>query len=126
MEKKMMISIGVIIVLVVLGFIIFGGSDGDSTNSQSSSTFGISAEEQKFAEFEAKLACTLLNIETIEDFTAATEETLSLMDEYGYDDDKYSTLNLKYENKEGFKELILSEVEKICPESLEQITIEKS
>jgi len=126
MEKKTMIIVGVIVVaLIVIIFAFSGGSDGDSSiktsdsGSRSGSASGsVSSDKQNYAKLEADLACLLANAKSLEDLAAVAEQTDDLMKKHGYTAEEVSVNKEKYTGDEEFKELVLAEVQKMCPGAL--------
>jgi len=124
MDKKVMIGVGVVIIVIIAIFIFSGGSEEvTSTTPGAGSSSSVSNEEQKYAEFEAELTCELLGAESAEDIVAIMEKTVSVMQKYGYDDAEYNRLKTKYANDNDFKTLVISEMEKECPELVDKASL---
>lgn len=117
MDKKVMIGTCVVIVVIIAIFIFSGGSGEKSSTSQGVGSS--SNEKQKYIEFEAELTCELLEATSAEDIVRTMEKTVSVMDKYGYDDNEYNRLKTKYANNDDFKTLVISEMEKVCPELID-------
>lgn len=128
-KKQNMVVIGVIVVIAIVLVVLFSGESGEKETRDIPQgnipkvTGGESAtsEEQKYAEFEAELTCELLGATDAEGVVSTMQKTISLMEEYSYDDKEYNRLKAKYGDDESFKALIVSEMKKRCPELVDQV-----
>jgi hypothetical protein len=130
MDKKVVGGIGVVAVLIIIAVIFFAGSgekldtSEQTPNSQSTdseNTVIISDEKQKYIEFEAEMTCGLLNAADAGDIATTMGKTPEIMAKYGYEDADYKRLRTKYETEDkNIQQLILSQMEKTCPEVTSQ------
>jgi len=124
MKKKHLwiIIASAIALLLLIILLMSSGKEGSS----SVSTLTLS-EKEKYAKFEAEVACDLVDIMKDADNTDANtfiQNTLQVVqtnaDKYGYTTADIEANKAKYENDAEFMELAKNYMLEICPEVAEQ------
>jgi len=117
-KQKKMIGIGAAIAIVLILIVVFSGG-------KSSSNAGIVpvtlTEKEKYARFEAEVACEMVDIlkdaDTSETFM---QDTLKVLEDvsakYGYTMSEIEANKAKYENDAEFQGMARDYVLEICPE----------
>ncbi len=98
--------VGVIIITIIL-FSVFSGEDLNTP------------EAQKYVEFQAELECELLMANSPQEIEKVMRRVPSMMEIYGYNDQEFDELRLKYEENKKFQKLVDLEIEQRCPDLLE-------
>ena len=110
MNKKLVIGIIIGIIAVIVFLIIF---------SFVFSGENLDIDAQKYAEFEAELECELLVANSPQEIEKVMRRVPPMLETYGYNDEGFEVLRLKYEENKKFKKLVDLEMEKRCPDLLE-------
>jgi len=118
-KKHLWIIIGSAVVLLLLIILLLSGGKKGSSGI---STLTLS-EKEKYAKFEAEVACDLVDVMKNADSTDANtfiQNTLQIIQtnaaKYGYTESEIEANKAKYENDAEFMELAKNYMLEICPE----------
>jgi hypothetical protein len=127
-KQKQMIGIGaaVLIVVVILVAVFSGGS-----NSYGLPALSTLSEKEKYAMFEAEVACKLMesmqDIEDSEDVSGFIQGTLQVLDDvnerYGYTISEIEANKMKYATDTEFQNLARDYAFRICPEIANELSM---
>jgi hypothetical protein len=112
-NKKYLIH-GIIglVVLLLIGFMMFGSSKENSTRVAPK----VLTEKEKYAKFEAQLTCDLADSKSADDIWQSMGKISALAEEYGYTAQNVETFRTEYENDLEFQKTVLEFMREICPE----------
>jgi len=123
MKKKLVIGlVGIVVILIIILF-VFSGED--QVSEQSGSGIEIVSEKMRYAKLEAEFSCQILSAETQEDAIDAITSLGSLAVEYGFTIEDLENMRVKYENDGEFLEIVIDELEKKCPDKIEEFDLEQ-
>ena len=113
--------IGAVIVVVILLGVVFLNSDNSSSMSGNTIKNPVLTEKEKYAKFEAEVACAMVDIvKEADEGETFLKDSLKIIQEvsakYGYTASEIEANKAKYENDEEFQNLAKDYVFEICPE----------
>ena len=122
-NKKLLIIGGIIVIslLIINGIYFFVLSDNNSGNSI------VKSEEERYAEFEADIACQMAEAGENEDETTIMSiitGMAAIAEKHGFTQEDITKNMQKYQNDINHQQLVLKEVEKECPQLLELVELE--
>ena len=94
-------------------------SDSDSTGSADTSL----SERDRYANFEADAACSMMAVNSGDDIGAILNKVESLMNKHEFTADDVERLKAKYEGDSSFTNQVLEEMRVLCPESVDNIPV---
>ena len=117
MEKNQLIILSAIIGLAIISVLAVS-----LTSNESKLVGGVIdpiplTEEQRYAQLNAEFACDLMDSQNGEDALQSMQNIEVLAEKYDFTAEEFPTLKSKYETSNTFQQLVLSEMEKLCPES---------
>lgn len=115
MKKEVLVGVIVVVVVVILTSLLFLGGDKIS----------IDPEKQEYAEFNAKVACGIFEVTSLEDLSAMVKKIQDTMEDYGYTEEDVTNLRDKYQKDEEFVEILKEELNKECPERVDEFNLDE-
>ncbi len=119
MKKSIIFIIVAVVLVLVLSTVGIILMNSGSESSGSSGLNFVDNEKQKYADFEAEIACMFIGIDESANMFQVLSQVVDLTAEYGYTEQELTDNIAKYRNDTEFQQMAFDSMQNQCPEKLQ-------